>query len=568
MEVINLNGENLSISEVIAVANNYAKVEIDYQLTKERILASRNFIEKKVSNDEIVYGVTTGFGPLVNTKIDQKDTIKLQQNLLISHATGIGTPLSTLIVRAIMVIRLNTFLQGYSGVRIELIEQIQNFINHKIHPIIPSQGSVGASGDLCPLSHLGSALIGYGKVEYKGQIISANDDSLPVKPIQLSYKEGLAINNGTTLMAALGVQAVHESYNLIELATKASCIVYEALGARRQSFHPSIHSLRRNKAQQKLNENINALVSESEMIGITSKTLINLIPDNILNSWEKELLTELQEISAGKRLTLSERAKKQIPLNWEKYIEFSVGKAKPQDSYSLRCIPQVFGASLNAIQHAESVIENELNAVVDNPIILAEEERVVSGGNFHGQPLALVLDYLKIAIAEIGSILERQITKLVDDHHNYGLPPFLIDGVGLNSGMMITQYLAASLVSENKVLAHPASIDTIPTSNNQEDHVSMGPIAGRQALEILDNVEKILAVHLLNAAQALDLRKKQFSELNLPFPEIDSSSKALHLKVREKVDFLTEDIFLHESVNTMYDFVKSQALVLRANNKF
>ncbi|MCL4143989.1 UNVERIFIED_CONTAM: hypothetical protein GTU68_043457 [Idotea baltica] len=485
------------------VAKNFATVAINYETVKERIVASRAFIEQKVANNEIVYGVTTGFGPLVNTKIEPKDAILLQKNLLISHATGVGKPLSTTIVRAIMLIRLNTFLQGYSGVRIELIEHLLNFINLQVHPVIPSQGSVGASGDLCPLSHLGSSLIGYGKVEYKGEIVSADSNKLPTKPIELSYKEGLAINNGTTLMAALGVEAVYRAKKLIERATQSTCLVYEALGARKQSFHPAIHRLRRHTAQQTINQ-------------------------NILTNTEGSAI----------------------------FLTFAVGKAKPQDSYSLRCVPQVFGASLHAVNHAKEVIENELNAVVDNPIILANEDIAVSGGNFHGQPVALVLDYLKLAIAEIGSILERQITKLVDNHHNYGLPAFLIDGVGLNSGLMITQYVAAGLVSENKVLVHPASADSIPTSNNQEDHVSMGPIGGRQALEIMDNVEQILAIHYMCAAQAYDLRKLQFNKLNLSFPKPSASSEALYGQIRKVVNYLEQDLFIHDELNKLSEWLK------------
>lgn len=557
-ERIYLNGNSLNIAQVIAVAHRKAEVIIDYDLVLDKIKASRQFIEDKVAANEIIYGVTTGFGPLVNTKIKPEDAITLQKNLLISHATGVGKPLDTSIVRAIMLIRLNTFLQGHSGVRLVLIEHLKDYINLQIHPIIPAQGSVGASGDLCPLSHLGSALIGYGKVEYKGEILAANSAKLPKKPIELSYKEGLAINNGTTLMAALGVEAIYKSEKILDLAVKSSCLVYEALGARKQSFHPMIHQLRRHKGQISINNTILENIEGSENIGASAAFFLSKIPDSIFNTWDDLLQTEITEVKNGKRLTISAQAQKAIPIEWESYLEFAVGKAKPQDSYSIRCIPQVLGASLHSINHAKEVIENELNAVVDNPIILADEGKAVSGGNFHGQPIALVLDFIKLAVAEIGNILERQITKLVDNHHNYGLPAFLIEGVGLNSGMMITQYVAAGLVSENKVLVHPASADSIPTSNNQEDHVSMGPIGGRQALEIIGNVEKILSIHLMNAAQALDLRKIQFQKLDLTFPKMAVTTSHLHTEIRKIFPYLKDDIFIHDEVNKMIDWVKEQ----------
>lgn len=549
METIHLNGNSLTIKEVMRVARHDAKVEID----TSKLNKSRDFITKKVEENAVIYGVTTGFGSNADRFVDRQYAEKLQVNLLRSHSCGIGENFSREIVRAIMVIRLNTLLKGNSGIRTETCEQIKLYLNEKIHPVIPSQGSVGASGDLCPLSHFGLAIIGEGYVEFEGEIFPTEELLMTrnIAPIVLSYKEGLAITNGTTVMAALGVLAVYDFERLLKLATLNSSLMLEALCARREAFDEKIHTARKNDAQIQIAQWIRGFIEGSTFIGIKSEELSKFG----LSNDEKRKFVEFEinqnQLNADEKAEFDE-------LKEKKTIDKIAAKKKiPQDAYSIRCIPQVFGASLQALRHAESVIENEMNAAVDNPLIFADEEEVLSGGNFHGQPIALVLDYLKLAIAEIGNITERQIAKLVDRNTNHGLPSFLIKNTdGTNSGLMITQYAAASLVSENKVLVHPASADSIPTCENTEDHVSMGPIAGRQALEILGNVKKIIAISLLAAHHATELRRIQFANRGIPAQMSVATEKHLN-KIKEIIpefnqkDFLETDRFLYNDIQTI-----------------
>ena len=496
MKTIKLAGNNLTFEEIVEVANRKAHVELG-NLAKVR--QSIAFINKKVEAGEVIYGVTTGFGSNAHRVIKIEDAERLQENLLRSHSAGVGKHFPAQIVRAIMLIRLNTLLKGYSGIRVETLNLLRDFLNYEIHPVIPEQGSVGASGDLCPLSHMALPLIGGGYVEYKGKEIRTEKffklpeiKKLKLKPVRLGYKEGLALNNGTTVMAALGVFAVYEFERLLKLATLSSCLMFEGLCVRREAFEDIIQQVRHNKAQIEVAGWIRKFTKGSTYIGIKPEELKKYA----LSDDEKRELLELEikksHLSEGENLSGKEQTGIG-KLNCKKEIgELAEKKKIPQDSYSVRCIPQVFGASLQALNHVKEVIRNEINAAVDNPLLFVDENKVLSGGNFHGQPIALVLDYLKLAIAEVGNITERQIAKLVDKNTNHGLPSFLVENKdGTNSGIMITQYVAASLVSENKVLVHPASADSIPTGENIEDHVSMGPIAGRQALEILENVKKI-----------------------------------------------------------------------------
>ncbi len=549
METIHLNGNSLTIKEVMRVARHDAKVEID----TSKLNKSRDFITKKVEENAVIYGVTTGFGSNADRFVDRQYAEKLQVNLLRSHSCGIGENFSREIVRAIMVIRLNTLLKGNSGIRTETCEQIKLYLNEKIHPVIPSQGSVGASGDLCPLSHFGLAIIGEGYVEFEGEIFPTEELLMTrnIAPIVLSYKEGLAITNGTTVMAALGVLAVYDFERLLKLATLNSSLMLEALCARREAFDEKIHTARKNDAQIQIAQWIRGFIEGSTFIGIKSEELSKFG----LSNDEKRKFVEFEinqnQLNADEKAEFDE-------LKEKKTIDKIAAKKKiPQDAYSIRCIPQVFGASLQALRHAESVIENEMNAAVDNPLIFADEEEVLSGGNFHGQPIALVLDYLKLAIAEIGNITERQIAKLVDRNTNHGLPSFLIKNTdGTNSGLMITQYAAASLVSENKVLVHPASADSIPTCENTEDHVSMGPIAGRQALEILGNVKKITAIAILAAHHAAELRRNQFDNRGISAQMSEATEKHFN-KIKEIIPdfnektFLETDRFLYNDIQTI-----------------
>jgi histidine ammonia-lyase len=366
------------------------------------------------------------------------------------------------------------------------------------------------------LAHMALPLIGESYAEFEGKTLPTTQilSTLNVQPITLSYKEGLGLINGTTVMAALGVFAIHEFNRLIRLATLTSCLTFEAFGARREAFDEKTHLVRGNKAQIEVAGWIRKLTADSTFIGISPERLSG------------------------------------------KFDELAFKKSIPQDAYSIRCLPQVFGASLQALRHAEDVFASEINAAVDNPLIFADENEVLSGGNFHGQPLALVLDYLKLAVAEIGNITERQINKLVDKNTNDLLEGFLIfDENHINSGLMIPQYAAASLVSENKVLVHPASADSIPTGGNVEDHVSMGTIAGRQALEIIGNVKKIVAIQLITAHHAAAVRQKQFADRRIE-ATFATATKALYVKIKETIglendEFLYQDRFLFDDINSI-----------------
>ena len=634
MRKIILDGNTLTIQKVIDVAINHAEIAIHPNAIKN-VRASQTFIHQQVKEGKIVYGVTTGFGPNADKRIRTKDAETLQHNLIISHATGVGQPFSETIVRAIVTIRINTLLAGHSGIRLNTIKLLVQFLNQGIHPYIPQQGSVGASGDLAPLCHMAITLIGVGKVFYKNQLytlpelyelpaikaknqeindfntknsLTENDLNyqMPIAQRRLTHKESLAMINGTTVMNALGVIGVHQARLLLQGSTMSAAMFAEAISARSQAFDEVIHIVRRHAGQHTVAKHLLGYFKNSSLIGITPASIVEAIPLSAfdiqdfsffqtaikarievlerakLKKLEDEINTlsiistyqnakELLQPSSIQQLMeslpqafcqfLIKNLKDEDTVDWlsyERLLTIANKKITPQDSYSVRCTPQVFGASLEAIRHVTSVVENELNAVVDNPIIFMkgqvlhngheiEKSRILSGGNFHGQPLALVLDYLKLAVAEIGNLLERQICKLVDRGHNDGLPAFLVEEAGLNSGMMIMQYTAASLVSENKVLVHPASADSIPTSSNQEDHVSMGPIAGRQALEITGNVEKILALHLIVSKQALNMREKQLGRI-LKINLSDNSQKLLAQLDSLGIHYYDKDRYMHDDI--------------------
>lgn len=526
MEKIILNGSDLSRHQVIDVAFSGKQISIDVS----KIEKSRKYIESKVADGSIVYGVTTGFGSNVDKQIKAEQAEELQVNLLRSHACGVGEYFSPEISRAIMTIRLNTLLKGFSGIREITVRQLEFLINNRIHPLIPEQGSVGASGDLCPLSHMALPLIGEGEIEYMGKHYKTEDflkteeaKKIGYKPITLSYKEGLALNNGTTIMAAIAAIAITKSEKLFKTALLSSALIFEALGARKEAFaFEGIHLARNHKGQIQTAKSLASLLKGSKLIGITQKEIVAQLIDNKIVKSEKAL-EYLNKINSIKEHSKQEQIP-DIVINILKaegensaaeILAFAKKKWKPQDSYSIRCIPQVYGASLAAIEHVKSIAENELNAACDNPLIFPDDDIAVSGGNFHGQPIALIMDYLKLAISEIGNITERQINKMVDSGTNDCLPAFLVGNTGLNSGLMITQYAAAAVASENKVLVHPASADSIPTCENTEDHVSMGTIAARQALQIIDNVEKILAIAVMTGLYAVSLRLKQFATIGM-----------------------------------------------------
>lgn len=630
MAQVNLNGNKLTRGEVIDVAFNHAKVEIDSSNLKN----SLDYINA-VAGKKIVYSITTGFGSNADKPIPLSKAKELQVNLLRSHACGIGNPFSKEIVRAIMVIRLNTLLKGNSGVQESTVEQLKFFLNNNIHPVIPEQGSVGASGDLCPLSHMALPLIGEGDVEFEDIVYSnlqpkevADPESSYSKfkaafkeyadkknatiteaknkvkyfePTVLSYKEGLALNNGTTVMTAVGTIALHKAEQLLKVGILSSALIFEGLCARKFSFaFTPIHNARKQKGQSEIAGWLTKLLHNSKLI---DKNQTDILSHLILQEKiPSEILPVIQEVlsitaadeqiqipkfvidklkyDGGKLKFESAKIKKKNNdtkteeserlseegeklLNTATVLDFAKKKWKPQDSYSIRCLPQVFGASKTAIDHVIEIVETELNAAVDNPLIFSPDGKtgnVVSGGNFHGQPIALVMDYLKLALAEMGNITERQINKMVDAATNDGLESFLVYGNGVESGLMISQYAAAGVVSENKVLVHPASADSIPTCENTEDHVSMGTIAARQALEIADNVEKIIAIAIMTGFYAVTMRLQQFKDVELESsPEKNLAPATLYFynEVKEankefkNANFLKTDRYLSPEIKAI-----------------
>ena len=451
LETVSIDGNNLTLEQVVAVARSHAPVAL-HTTGRANILRSRRVVEQILKENRIVYGVTTGFGQFCDTMVSPEDSGALQRNLIISHAAGVGEPLPREAVRAIMLLRANSLAKGYSGIRLTTVQLLLNMLNKGIHPVVPCKGSVGASGDLVPLAHIALAMIGLGEVEYRGHIMPAPEALrlARLKPVALTAKEGLALINGTQYMSALGSLAVYDALRLLKTACIAACLSFEALEGIPDAFDHRIQAARPHCGQVAI-------------AGVMRRLLAG-----------SDLLTRKKH-------------------------------RRVQDAYTLRCIPQVLGASLDAINYVKQVLEIEINSATDNPLIFPDTGDVISGGNFHGQPLALALDFLALAVSELGSISERRIERMVNPALS-GLPPFLTEHGGLNSGMMILQYAAAALASENKVLAHPASVDSIPTSGCQEDHVSMGSIAARKAGAIIENVSWIIAGELLAGAQALDFQ--------------------------------------------------------------
>ena len=487
-------GGSLKIEDVVSVARDGAQVGVA-DAAVAGIRASRAFVEQLVASNQSVYGLTTGFGKLANIRIAHHDLQALQRNLLLSHAFGTGQLLSTEVVRAMLLLRAQSLSLGSSGVRLEVIELIVDCLNNGVHPHVPSQGSVGASGDLAPLAHMSIMLIGEGVAEYQGKSLPAREalSRAGLKPIVLEAKEGLALINGTQAMTGIGCLVVHDACALATAADIAGAMTLEALKGTLRAFDPKVSNVRPHPGAVKVSDNVRRIGANSPI--------------------------------------------HQSHANCEKV----------QDPYSLRCIPQVHGASRDALQHVREVLEREINSVTDNPLIFANEQEVISAGNFHGQPVALAMDYAKLAIAELANISERRVAFMQDSSLS-GLPAFLAESGGLHSGLMITQYTAASLVSENKVLAHPASADSIPTSANQEDHVSMGTIAARQAAMILENARTVVAIELMNAAQALEFHKPL---------EPGPGTKAALGAIRERVAFAREDRLMTDDLAAMKDLVES-----------
>ncbi len=494
--ILKITGDSLLIEDLVNVSRNKQQVALDDEALK-RVVRSRTMLEKLVEDEAVVYGITTGFGRFCNVTISRNDAIQLQKNLIASHATAVGEPLPEEVVRGALLLRINALARGCSGVRPLILERLIDLLNKEVIPVIPEQGSLGASGDLAPLSHLALVLTGEGEAVYKGVRMSGAEalQAAGLVPVTLLEKEGLALINGTQVMTAIGSLVYYDAVNLLKAAMVTAALTLEAQLAVPDAFDPLIARVRPYQGHQYTADTICRLIENSKLIGSD--------------------------------------------------------KQKVQDAYSLRCIPQVHGATANALDYVRSILEIEINSVNDNPLLFPDEGRVLSGGNFHGQPVAQAMDFLAIAVAELASIAERRVERLVNPALSC-LPPFLIRDGGLNSGFMIAQYTAASLVSENKVLCHPASVDSIPSSANQEDHVSMGTTAARKARKVVDNVASVLGIELLTAAQAVDFRGADNLGLG--------TAAAYHL-LRQEVDYLEKDRVLYPLVNRAITYVKSGSLV-------
>jgi len=487
-----ISSDVLSLENIQHIISHNLKVGLSEE-AKINIVKCREYLDQTMqSHEEPIYGINTGFGSLCNVKISNENLQQLQENLVKSHACGTGDEVPKSIVKLMLLLKIQSLSYGYSGVQLETVERLVDFYNNDILPIVYTQGSLGASGDLAPLAHLSLPLLGEGEVWYQDQKQNSASvlESFGWKPIALQSKEGLALLNGTQFMSAYGVHILLQASKFSWLADLIGTISLEAFDGRKEPFNELIHYIRPHKGQI-----------------ITAKRVL-------------EFLEGSQIIAQP--------------------------KVHVQDPYSFRCIPQVHGASKDAIEYAKKVFKTEINSVTDNPNIFWESDQIISGGNFHGQPLALALDFLAIALSELGSISERRTYQLISGLRN--LPAFLVENPGLNSGFMIPQYTAASIASQNKQLATPASIDSIVSSNGQEDHVSMGANAATKALRVMDNIERILAIELMNASQAIAFRN----------PLQSSDFVELFLKsFREEVPFVKEDRILHYDIEKTIQFLNS-----------
>ncbi len=511
-KTITVDGQNLTIEDVIAVAEAWAtpqrvRVELAPE-ARERVERARRAVESFMAGGQVVYGINTGFGHFKDRIIPPDQTLQLQRNIIMSHAVGVGLPLDQATSRALMLIRANTLAKGHSGVRVVLLERLLDMINQGVHPLIPAKGSLGASGDLAPLAHMSLVLIGQGEALYRGERLPGGEAMrrAGVPTIELAAKEGLALTNGTAMMTAVGALATYRAECLSQVADVAGCLSLEALHGTPQAFDERIHAVRPHPRQI-------------------------------------ECAAYLRRLIEGSQFTRA-----YDPLN-------------VQDAYTLRCIPQVHGAVRDAILYARWVIEIELNSATDNPLIFFEEDGTpvcLSGGNFHGEIVAIAMDYLGMSLVELGNISERRLTRLTDEASNREtLPAFLTEKGGLHSGFMLVQYTAAALASENKVLAHPASVDTIPTSANTEDHVSMGPAAALKVVDILDNLEGILALELLAAAQGLDFRRKVMGE----GLALGRGTAPVYALIRQQVPFIEEDTVMYPHIEAVRGLIASGELV-------
>ncbi|WP_018591595.1 histidine ammonia-lyase [Terrisporobacter glycolicus] len=500
MKKIIIDGNSLTLDDLVNVARYNFPVEVSKEAL-EKVKISRQIVDDIVDTGQISYGITTGFGKFSDVAISKNECRQLQTNLIMSHSCGVGNPLSEEIVRAMMLLRANALSKGYSGARCETLEVLTSMLNKGVHPIVPEKGSLGSSGDLAPLSHMVLTMLGLGEAIYEGKRMESKDamEKSGIKPLEyLGAKEGLALINGTQCMTAVGAITIYDALNLMKTADISLCLTMEALNGITCAMDERVNLVRPHKGQFNTAKNVLTMVEGSEMVT-------------------------------------------------------KQGQLRTQDAYSLRCSPQIHGASKDALEYVKNKLEIEMNSVTDNPIIFpGEDQKIISGGNFHGQPMALSFDFLGIALAEMANIAERRLEKMVNPALSYGLPAFLVNHGGLNSGFMIVQYSAASLVSENKVLAHPASVDSIPSSANQEDHVSMGTIAARKARDIMDNVRKVIAMEILTSVQAIDLRGKK---------KLGAGTEAAYNIVREHTPFIDKDRIMYKDINICEDLIKDNLLV-------
>ncbi|MBR6428674.1 MAG: histidine ammonia-lyase [Clostridia bacterium] len=497
---IMIDGKSLTLSQVEAVARGYEKVQLTEE-AKNAVNKARAYVEKKLDDGAVIYGLTTGFGKFSDTFIPADETAQLQRNLIISHSCGMGEPLPTEAVRAAMLLRCNALSRGHSGIRLSTIQTLLDMLNSGVHPIIPEKGSLGASGDLAPLSHMVLVMLGEGEAEFEGVRMSGREamEKAGIPVIELAAKEGLALINGTQIMTAVGSLAVIDALDLLKTADVAAALTAEAQFGIKAAFDHKVHDLRGHQGQKDTAENLLKLLEGS---------------------------------------TLAKRTQPN----------------KVQDAYVIRCLPQIHGASRDAIRYVAEAVTREINAVTDNPIIFPDEDEVISGGNFHGQPMALAFDFLGIAVSELANVSERRTERLVNPALSYGLPAFLAKHGGVNSGFMIAQYSAASMVSENKVYAHPASVDSIPSSANQEDHVSMGTTAARKARMILDNAQKVLAIELVTAHQALWLRREAGEG------EMARATKAVYDLIESRVPANEYDVVMYPNLKAADELIKAHAV--------
>lgn len=493
-EVI-ITGSGLTIEKAVAVARFGAHVSVaDSAVAAMR--KSRALVEKILDENRVAYGISTGFGEFSKVSIGVDKSGELQENLILSHCVAVGSFLKEEVVRAMMLLRANALCNGKSGIRPEIVLALVEMINKRVHPCVPQKGSLGASGDLAPLAHMVLPLIGRGEAIYDGRRMNGAEAMklAGIETFHLKAKEGLALINGTQCMTAVGTLSCYDTFRAAQLADIVSSMTMEALTALLNAFDPRVHEVRPHKGQQTVARNIRLLSQGSEVL----------------------------ENSQGLRV---------------------------QDAYAIRCLPQVHGACRDAISYVWNVLEVEMNSVTDNPLLFLDDESVISGGNFHGEPVALAMDFLGIAASEIANISERRMERLVNPALSNGLPAFLTPHGGLNSGYMICQYSCASLVSENKVLAHPASVDSIPSSANQEDHVSMGTTAARKSADIVDNTMSVLAFELMGAVQGIDLRGS--------VENISPVHKAIFDLVREDVAFYDHDREIRCDIEKMNKIIRS-----------